>query len=293
MTQHPDVYEKITAAIIEAIEAGCEKFEMPWHTLGVMPANANTHRRYRGINILVLWAAAAKQGYRTNLWATYQQWAELGAQVRKGEKSTAVVFWKFYGKEHESNDSAEEPEDENRSRCFARAYNVFNADQVDGFVLPEVPQLPEAERIDRAERFFRQTGIKIIEKGGRACYTVIADEIHMPPFALFKKAQCFYSVLGHEAIHASGHPSRCNRQLGTRFGSEMYAIEELVAELGSAFLSADLELETEPRTDNAPYVANWLQVLKNDKRAIFTAAGQAQKGVDWLLHAAELRKQIA
>ena len=229
VTQHPDIYEKITAAIIEAIETGCDKFEMPWHTFGVMPSNANTHRRYRGINILILWAAAAKQGYRTNLWATYQQWAELGAQVRKGEKSTAVVFWKFYGEEHESNDSAEEPETEDRSRCFARAYNVFNADQVDGSVLPEVPQLPEVERIDRAEQFFRQTGIKIIEKGGRACYNVIADEIHMPPFALFKKAQCFYSVLSHEAIHASGHPARCNRQLGNRFGSEMYAAEELIA----------------------------------------------------------------
>jgi antirestriction protein ArdC len=200
MTQHADIYERITAAIIEAIEAGCGKFEMPWHTFGVMPSNANTHRRYRGINTLVLWAAAAKHGYKTNLWATYQQWSELGAQVRKGAKSTTVVFWKFYGEEREADDtSAEESKDETRSRCFARAYSVFNADQVDGFIMPEVPQLPEAERIERAEQFFRQTGIKIIEKGGRACYNIATDEIHMPPFSLFKKSDYFYSTLSHEA----------------------------------------------------------------------------------------------
>lgn len=224
------------------------------------------------INVLVLWAASAKHGYKTNLWATYQQWSELGAQVRKGAKSTTVVFWKFYGEEREADETAGESEEENCFRCFARAYSVFNADQVDDFVLPEVPQLPDAERIDRAEQFFRHTGIKIIEEGGRACYNVVSDGIHMPPFALFKKAHYFYSTLAHEATHASGHPTRCNRQLGNRFGSEMYAAEELVAELGSAFLSAELGLETEPRTDHAPYVANWLKILKNDRRAIFTAS---------------------
>jgi antirestriction protein ArdC len=294
MTQHADIYERITAVIIEAIEAGCGKFEMPWHTFGVVPSNANTHRRYRGLNTLVLWAAAGKHGYKTNLWATYQQWSELGAQVRKGAKSTTVVFWKFYGEEREADDtSAEESKDETRSRCFARAYSVFNADQVDGFVMPEVPQLPEAERIERAEQFFRQTGIKIIEKGGRACYNVATDEIHMPPFSLFKKSDYFYSTLSHEAVHASGHPTRCNRQLGNRFGSKMYAAEELCAELGSAFLSAELELETEPRADNAPYVANWLKILKDDTRAIFTAASQAQKAVDLLLQAAASAERAA
>jgi antirestriction protein ArdC len=259
-----------------------------------MPSNANTHRRYRGINTLVLWAAAAKHRYKTNLWATYQQWSELGAQVRNGAKSTTVVFWKFYGEARETDDtSAEESKDETRSRCFARAHSVFNADQVDGFVMPEVPQLPEAERIERAEQFFRQAGIKIIEKGGRACYNVVTDEIHIPPFALFKRADYFYSTLAHESAHASGHPARCNRQLGNRFGSEMYAVEELIAELGSAFLSAELGLETEPRTDHAPYLANWLKILKNDTRAIFTAASQAQKAVDWLLQAVASAERAA
>lgn len=284
MKRQSDVYDKITATIVEAIEAGCGKFELPWHTFGVLPSNAGNHRRYRGINVLALWAAASRQRYQTHLWATYQQWQELGAQVRKGEKSTSVVFWKFYGENEEIDDSAcdDNPEHSLR-RCFARAYCVFNADQVDGFTTPDLPQLPDVERIQRAEDFFRNTGITIIEKGGRASYDSQADEIHMPPFALFKKTDYFYSTLAHETIHATGHAGRCKRQLGNRFGSEMYAGEELVAELGSAFLSAELKLATEPQTDNAPYIENWLRVLKNDNRAVFTAASKAQQAMDWLL----------
>jgi antirestriction protein ArdC len=201
MKEQTDVYEKITNSIIEAIEAGCDKFEMPWHTFGLLPSNATNHRRYRGINVLALWAAANRRGFKTNLWATYQQWQELGAQVRKGEKSATVVFWKFYGEEETEDAGAESSENKTGTRCFARAYHVFNADQVDGFTIPETPHLPDAERIERAEVFFRNTGARIVERGGRACYDSLADEIHMPPFALFKKADYFYSVLGHETIH--------------------------------------------------------------------------------------------
>src|SRR6185437_794180 len=159
--------------------------------------------RYRGVNVLVLWAAASQRGYKTQLWATYKQWRELGAQVRQGEKSTAVVFWKFYGDDHDSE--AENIEDEttesSRKRCFARAYHVFNADQVEGFSLPTMPALPEAQRIQQAEDFFHRTGARIIETGTRAYYDSNADEIHMPPFSLFKKADYFYSTLAHETIH--------------------------------------------------------------------------------------------
>ena len=292
MREKTDIYEKITAEIIEAIETGCGKFELPWHSFGILPTNASNNRRYRGVNILALWAVASRRGYKTNLWATYQQWHELGAQVRKGEKSATVVFWKFYGEDRESEDDATPEANENGRRCFARAYHVFNADQVDGFTISELPVLPEAQRVDRAEDFFRNTGIKIVEKGARACYDPQADEIHMPAFALFKKADYFYSTLAHESVHATGSPARCNRQLGNRFGSELYAAEELVAELGSAFLSAELQLETEPRIDNAPYVENWLKVLKSDKRAIFTAASKAQQAVDWLLNQ-QIREQAA
>ncbi len=286
MKNQTKVYEKITASIIEAIEAGCGKFEMSWHTFGALPSNASNKRRYRGINVLVLWAAASQRGYKTQLWATYQQWQELGAQVRQGEKSTAVVFWKFYSEDSDADDDSrdEQSTEDSGRRCFARAYHVFNADQVEGFSIPEMPVLPEAQRIPKAEDFFRRTGVRIVETGMRACYDSKADEIHMPPFSVFKKADYFYSTLAHEMIHATGHASRSIRQLGNRFGSEMYAAEELVAELGSAFLSAELQLETEPPVDNAPYIENWLRVLKIDNRAIFTAASKAQQAVDWLLN---------
>jgi antirestriction protein ArdC len=257
---------------------------MPWRTFGSLPSNAGNKRHYRGINVLVLWAAASQRGYKTQLWATYQQWRELGAQVRQGEKSTAVVFWRFYGddNDHETENEEDKTAESSPKRCFARAYHVFNADQVEAFSLPDMPALPEAQRIQQAEDFFHRTGARIIETGTRAYYDSNANQIHMPPFSLFKKPDYFYSTLAHEAIHFCGHVSRCNRQLGNRFGSELYAAEELVAELGSAFLSAELQLETEPRTDNAPYCKNWLRVLRNDKRAIFAAASRAQEAVDWI-----------
>lgn len=231
MKNQTDIYEKITASIIEAIEFGCGKFEMPWHTFGSLPSNAANKRRYRGINVLVLWATASQRGYTAQLWATYQQWRELGAQVRQGEKSTAVVFWKFYGDDNDSEaeNIGNETGERSRKGCFARAYHVFNADQVKGFSVPDMPALPEARRIQQAEDFFHRTGARIIETGTRAYYDSNTDEIHMPPFSLFKKADYFYSTLAHETIHFCGHVSRCNRQLGNRFGSELYAAEELVA----------------------------------------------------------------
>ena len=203
MKNQTDVYEKITASIIEGIETGCGKCEMPWHAIGALPSNASNGRRYRGINILVLWAAASQRCYKTQLWATYQQWRELGAQVRAGEKSTAVVFWKFYGKNHEPENGIpdEDSAEDSTELCFARAYHVFNADQVDGFSIPEIPALPEAQRIQQAEEFFRQTGARIIEAGMHAYYDTKSDEIHIPPFSIFKRADYFYSTLAHEMIH--------------------------------------------------------------------------------------------
>jgi antirestriction protein ArdC len=278
-----DLYESITAEIIDAIEKGSGKFEMPWNTLSLLPSNATNHRPYRGINILLLWASARKRTYATQLWATYRQWQELGAQVRQGEKSTTVVFWKFYEDDNETESLEDNPCNGARARCFARTHHVFNADQVNGFDIPEQPALRDGERIQFAEEFFRNVDVPILERGMRASYNPTTDEIHMPPFSLFKNADYFYSTLGHEVIHSSGHPSRCNRKLGNRFGSELYAAEELIAELGSAFLAAELHLATEPRMDNAPYIDNWLKVLKSDKRAIFTAASKAQEAVDWLI----------
>ena len=280
-----DIYQRITDRIVEAIEAGAGEWRMPWHSgangsAPVLPINAASGKPYRGVNTVVLWATAQAEAYPSAVWATYRQWAELGAQVRKGEKSSPVVFWKI--SDREQQEDAEDQEDGRRSRVFARGYSVFNAAQVDGYQAPALPILPEIERVEHAEAFFAATGLDIRHGGNRAFYRPAEDHIQMPPFEMFREAVAYYATLAHEATHATGHADRCARDLKGRFGDEAYAAEELIAELGAAFLCADLALAPEPRPDHAAYVASWLKVLRGDKRAIFTAAANAQKAADWL-----------
>jgi len=284
-TEQIDIYTQITNQIVEAIERGADSYTMPWHVSGAdspLPVNAASHRAYRGINVMVLWAIATKLNYDTNLWATYQQWRELGAQVRKSEKSASVVFWKF-PEQADADETAIEDETQNRrTSVIARAYHVFNAAQVDGYEIPSIPRLPECQRIERAEAFFNGLGADVREVGSRAFYNKQDDYVQIPPFSAFKKAEFRYSVLAHEITHWTGAEHRLNRDLAPRFEKEAYAAEELVAELGSAFISAELDLEMEPRRDHAPYIESWLRALRNDKRAIFTAAAKAQQATDWL-----------
>ena len=285
------IYDRITNQIVAAIETGVGNYKMPWHSNGAdstIPINAFSRKPYRGVNIICLWVDAMRKGYPTNLWATFKQWRELGAHVRKGEQASTVVFWKFWNEteidaiDDDQADTGETPN--SHAKCMARAYSVFNAAQVDGYSIPEIPRIPEVARIAAAEVFFRSTGADIREGGNRAYYSPSTDHIQMPPFSYFRKPDYFYSTLGHETCHWTSAPARCDRQLQGRFGTEAYAMEELIAELGSAFLSSELGLSVEPRADHAPYVQNWLHVLRNDKRAIFTAAAKAQTAVDWLLH---------
>ncbi|MDR3440600.1 zincin-like metallopeptidase domain-containing protein [Telmatospirillum sp.] len=292
-----DIYQTITDHIIAAIEAGAGDWCMPWHVQGngaaVMPVNAASKKAYRGVNVLNLWIAAQAAGYPAGIWATYKQWAELGAQVRKGEKATLVVFWKVFENGEEEDDAGEdENTDTGRQgrRFMARGYHVFNCAQVDGFDAPALPQSTEPERIATAEAFFAAAGADIRHGGNRAFYAPGPDFIQLPPFAAFRDAVAYYATLAHEATHWTGHPTRCARDFKGRFGSEAYAAEELVAELGAAFLCADLGLASEPRPDHAAYVANWLKVLKGDKRAIFTAASKAQQAADWM-HARQLAEK--
>ena len=142
--------------------------------------------------------------------------------------------------------------------------------------------LPEVQRIDHAEAFFAALDADIRHGGNRACYVPALDQIRMPPFEAFRDPVAYYATLAHEAMHLTGHPSRCARDLSGRFGDESYAVEELVAELGAAFVCADLALTPEPRPDHAAYVASWLKVLRSDKRAIFTAAAKSQAAADWM-----------
>lgn len=291
-TSHADIYQTVTDRIVAAIEAGAGEWRMPWHgepgaSAAVLPVNAVTKKPYRGVNVLNLWIAAQAAGYPAGIWATYKQWQDLGAQVRKGERATLIVFWKVFENDADEDDADHEDGGEEtgheRRRFMARGYHVFNCAQVDGYEAPALPASPEEpERIETAEAFFAGLGADIRHGGNRAFYAPGPDFVQMPPFPAFREPAAYYATLAHEATHWTGHARRCNRDLKGRFGSDSYAAEELVAELGAAFLCATLGLASEPRPDHAAYIASWLKVLKQDKRAIFTAAGKAQEAADWM-----------
>lgn len=298
-----DTYQSVTDAIVRMIEAGAGAWRMPWHSaVGstmplVLPRNPLSGTRYRGVNVPLLWASAGHSGYASHHWATYRQWAESGAQVRKGERATTIVFWKQLRAADAAPDGSDDDGSEGGrhrgTRMMARAYAVFNVAQVDGVeIAPDKPApvepsgLPESERIANAESYFAAIGATVRHGGNRAFYTTGGDFIQMPEFRQFDTAPDYYGTLGHEHVHLTGHASRCAREFGKRFGDQAYAFEELVAELGAAFLCAELGISNDPRPDHAAYIDSWLRVLKSDSRAVFTAASKAQGAVDWLNNAA-------
>jgi antirestriction protein ArdC len=277
---------KVTDAIIHAIEEGVGTWRMPWHTSGrfaFSPINVTSKKPYRGINTVCLWASAQAKGYDSGEWATYQQWQDKGGQVRKGEKATTVVFWKFANGSAETDDGDETPKGGSCRLLFTRGYSVFNAAQVDGYAPKVDADVPMSERIAHADAFFTNIGADVRHGGNQAFYSPASDHIQMPPFQAFRESVSYYSTLAHEHTHFTAAASRCDRQLGKRFGDSAYAAEELIAELGAAFTCAHLGLSTEPREDHAQYIQSWLRVLKADKRAIFTAASKAQQATDWLI----------
>jgi antirestriction protein ArdC len=282
-TNQRDVYRKVTDAIINAIEQGVGTWRMPWHTSGrfaFSPINVTSRKPYRGINTLCLWSAAQAKGYDSGEWATYQQWQDRKAQVRKGEKSTTVVFWKF------ANDAKETEDGETLTSSrllFTRGYSVFNAAQVDGYTPKPEMARPMPERIASADVFFKAIAAEVSRGGNRAYYASATDHIQMPPFGAVDDNVAYYSTLAHEHTHWTSHSTRCDRQLGKRFGDMAYAAEELIAELGAAFTCAHLGLSTEPREDQAQYINSWLKVLRAEPKAIFTAASKAQQATDWMI----------
>lgn len=282
-----DVYREITDHIIAAIEAGTEDFEMPWHReIGTtLPTNAFTGNPYKGVNVIALWASAEVREYRSGLWATYKQWRLLGAQVRRKEKGSAVVFYKETARDVVDEQSGKT---ETKTVLFARASFVFNAGQVDGWQAPKPVVRSKAEVLEHVEALVRATGADVRHGGDRAYYRVSTDHIQMPERDCFtgtksiSATESYYATLFHELTHWTGHKSRLNRDLGRRFGKGAYAMEELVAELGAAFLCSEHGITNEPRPDHAAYIGNWLEVLRNDKKAIFTAASKASQARDYL-----------
>ena len=289
--ERKDVYTRVTEKIVADLEQGVRTWLKPWNagnTAGrIMRPLRFNGIAYSGINILMLWAESVTKGFTSPTWMTFRQATELNAHVRKGEKGSLVVYANALTRTEEN----ESGELEERSIPYLKSYCVFNVEQIDGlpeiyYAKPELKTTP-VERIAHAESFFAATKADIRYRGDRAYYSADGDYIQLPVIEAFRDAESFYATLAHESAHWTKHPSRLAREFGRKqWGDEGYAREELVAELSSAFLCADLGLTPEVREDHAAYVAEWLKVLQNDKRAIFSAASHAQKAVDYLHNAA-------
>ena len=289
MPQKTDVYTKVTEIIIAALEEGVRPWHKPWnaeHAAGKItrPLRGNG-QAYNGINVLMLWSMAMDKGYSAPIWMTFRQAKELGGSVRKGEKGSPVVYAnKLTVKDTDTTTG----EDIEKKIPFMKAYTVFNVEQIDDlpahfYASAELPKIDETQRHKAAEDFAAATKAEIGHGGNRAFYSVDADRVQMPHFEFFEDSESYYGTLIHELTHWTRHSSRLDRSLGRkRWGDEGYAMEELVAELGSAFLCADLGITPQVREDHASYIGNWLEVLKNDKKAIFAAAAHAQRAADFL-----------
>jgi antirestriction protein ArdC len=292
-----DVYERITASIVADLEQGVRPWMKPWNAAHAAGRITRPLRHngvpYQGINVIMLWSAAVAQGFAAPIWMTFKQAMEMGGHVRKGEKGNLVVYADRIRRAELDVTTGDEVE---REIPFMKGYTVFNVEQIEGlpspFYAPAEKRLDPVQRIGHADEFFAALRADIRHGGDRAYYSMGDDHVQMPPFETFRDAESYYATLAHECTHWTRHPSRLERDFGRkRWGDEGYAMEELVAELGSAFLSADLDLSPEPREDHAAYIGSWLKVLKNDKRAIFTAASHAQRAADFLASLQEVQKE--
>lgn len=285
------LYDEVTAKIIAELEGGRIPWVQPWGapsgqgtaaTPG-LPRNAVTGRHYSGVNVLILWGALFEHGHASQGWLTFRQARDAGGCVRKGERGVTVVYADRFTPEAEKTRARESGEDA-RSVPFLKRFTVFNLAQCEGLrpgLAPDPKPLPEREIVPVAEAVIAASGVDFRIGGNKAFYVPSADYVQVPPQPAFFDQINFYRTALHELCHASGHPSRLDRNLTNAFGSKDYAREELIAEMGSAFLCAALGIV--PTVRHADYIASWLEVLREDNRAIFRAASAATKAVDWLL----------
>lgn len=283
-----DVYARVTETIVASLEEVRRPWHKPWSdgptgALAVLPLRHNG-TAYRGVNVLLLWQAAILKGYRAPTWMTFKQAQSLGAHVRKGETGSMIVYANRVTKT-EADEHGEETE---RAIAFMKGYTVFNVEQIEGLpaqYLPASTPTPKPsilETLADAERFFAATGARFEHGGKRAYYSPSTDVIRLPHAEAFDDAESYAATKAHELIHWTGNKARLAREFGKRFGDDAYAFEELVAEMGAAFLCASLGVTPEVQPEHADYLSHWLRVLKADKRAIFTAAAQAQAAADYL-----------
>lgn len=274
-----DLYTEVSERILAELEKGYLPWVKPWSaTPGQnVPCNAVTNRPYSGCNVILLWLARDR-GWPTPRFLTFKQAIEAGANVRKGEHGTKVVFVKQLR-------VADKDSDDEKIVPMMREYTVFNVAQCENLPDAIVAGKPIRSRNPdtrdaMADEFLQATGADIREGAGEAYYAPGADFVSLPAFASFRGADHFYNVAFHELTHWTGHKSRCDRDLKARFGDKAYAAEELVAELGAAFLAAEFAFDGDVR--HAGYIASWIRLLKDDKRAFFTACSKAQAAADYL-----------
>jgi antirestriction protein ArdC len=280
-----DLYQQITDKVINALSNATD-WVKPWYgNFTGTPRNVITQKEYAGVNVISLWIGG--QSYSSLLWGTYKQWQSLGAQVRKGEKAQTIVFYKNIEQVEQEENNKEDQD--TVKRFILKSSAVFNAEQVDGFaVFKDEPQ-ETFSNLEKADDFILKTAAKITHGSSAAFYQPAKDLICVPDKSNFISTdtstalESYYATLLHELGHWTGHQNRLNRIVpAARFGSESYAVEELIAELASAFLCAKLGVSSSPRQDHANYLASWLKVLKKDKRAIFYAARQATVAMEYL-----------
>jgi len=283
------VYEVITSQIVEQLERGVVPWARPWKVDGLAPSNLVSRRPYRGINVFLLGFRAAS----TPWWLTFRQAKALGGSVRAGERSTPVIFWRWVDRDERGIEGTSSGSERRRERLpVLRYYSVFNLDQTEGIDLAKVPavdpsaidDVPTAEEI--VARFPDPPAIEHLAQP-RAFYRPLTDSVTMPPRSAFERTEGYYSTLFHELTHATGHAKRLARpgfdkNHASPFGSEPYAREELVAELGAAFLCGEAGLEPDI-SNSAAYIDHWRQQLSRDSRLVITAAQQAQRAADFIL----------
>ncbi len=277
--------------LVDLIEQGSAgPWVMPWQKIGAdlwTPTNARTGNPYTGGNRFALALTAMVAGFTSGTWATYNQWKELGAQVRKGEKAAARVIRPIERKTTADDTDTDQDQDEQRPRIYWRASAVFNADQVEGWERPTVDEdtRPPIEKAETLLTGWTTAGMNLVELGNRAFYSPTSDIVHVPPRAQFPQLEHFYSTAFHEGTHWTA--SRLGREMGSRFGDDAYAVEELVAELGAAMLGAHAGIDQAARDDHAAYLAGWLRILKTDPQNLWTVASAAEKAAGYLIALAE------
>ncbi len=288
-TPRANLYDEVTARIVAELEAGRFPWVQPWGrasgggAIPGLPRNALTARNYSGVNVLILWGAVIEHGYPSQSWLTFRQAREAGGAVRKGEKGVTVVYADRFTPEAEKQRARASGEDA-RTIPFLKRFTVFNVAQCEGLragLASDPAPLPEREIVPLAEEVIAASGVDFRIGGEKAYYVPSADYVQVPPQPAFFEQINYYRTALHELTHATGHASRLARNLLNPFGSKDYAREELIAEMGSAFLCAALGIV--PTVRHADYLGAWLEVLREDNRAIFRAASAASKAADWLL----------